>query len=207
MLFAGSVWPADVAIIQAAWPQLRDRWRLVLAPHQLDEVQLAQWQEAFGADRYTGPDTGSRVLLLDTIGILSRAYRYGTVAFIGGGYGKAGLHNTLEPLSYGLPVLFGPFHQKFPEAGEAIGRGGAFVIESSSELVERLTELSQQAAYAASKRAQLGYLDQHRGAAPPYGRPPAATAHLPVALFSSWCARLVGRRRRHRDPRRNLRQG
>ena len=97
VLFAGSVWPADVAIIQAAWPQLRDRWRLVLAPHQLDEVQLAQWQEAFGADRYTGPDTGSRVLLLDTIGILSRAYRYGTVAFIGGGYGKAGLHNTLEP--------------------------------------------------------------------------------------------------------------
>lgn len=165
VLFAGSVWPADVEIILRAWPQLRDRWRLVLAPHQLEAGQLAAWEAAFGADRYTGTDGASRVLLLDTIGLLSRAYRYGTAAFIGGGYGKAGLHNTLEPLSYGLPVLFGPLHQKFPEAGEAVGRGGALVIESSSELVERLNALAEPAPYANAQRAQLSYLDAHRGAA------------------------------------------
>ncbi|MFT6485233.1 MAG: 3-deoxy-D-manno-octulosonic-acid transferase, partial [Neolewinella sp.] len=81
--------------------------------------------------------TASRVLILDTIGTLSRAYRYGDIAYVGGAF-KTGLHNTLEPMAYGLPVIFGPRYHKFPEASEAIRRGGAVSIRSAGELLDAL---------------------------------------------------------------------
>lgn len=163
-LFAGSVWPADVELLAGAWASVPDEWRLVLAPHQLDERQLRDWQQRFGADRYTadGP-TSARVLLLDTVGILSRAYRYGTVAYVGGALG-AGLHNTLEPMSYGLPVVFGPRYQKFPEAREAVRRGGAFSVSSAEELGERLATLRGSEQYAESQAAQRAFIAEHSGA-------------------------------------------
>ncbi len=163
-LLAGSVWPQDVEVITGAWSAQPAEWRLVLAPHQLDEQQLIAWQQQFDAERYTGTPRGKRVMLLDTIGILSRAYRYGTVAFIGGGYGS-GLHNTLEPMSYGLPGLFGPRYAKFPEARAAVARGGAFSVGSAGELSERLQELRDPAAYAAAQQAQHDYLTANAGAA------------------------------------------
>ena len=163
-LFAGSVWPRDVEIIAGTWPAQPPEWRLVLAPHRLDEQQLSAWQRQFDAERYTSPPQGKRVLLLDTIGMLSRAYRYGTVAFIGGGYGS-GLHNTLEPMSYGLPVLFGTCYTKFPEARAAIARGGAFSVVSSAELTERLADLREFNAYERAQQAQRDYLGANAGAA------------------------------------------
>ena len=163
-LLAGSVWPQDVEIIAGAWPSQPTEWRLILAPHRLDEQQLSAWQQEIDAERYTGQPQGKRVLLLDTIGILSRAYRYGTVAFIGGGYGS-GLHNTLEPMSYGLPVLFGTRYAKFPEARAAVARGGAFSVASSAELAERLADLRAPKAYKRAQQAQRDYLSANTGAA------------------------------------------
>ncbi|PPK88684.1 3-deoxy-D-manno-octulosonic-acid transferase [Neolewinella xylanilytica] len=162
VLFAGSVWPPDVELIASAWPRFRDRWKLVLAPHQLDAGELANWQSRFGAERYTEAAGNRRVLLLDTIGILSRAYRYGDVAYVGGAFGS-GLHNTLEPLSYGLPVLFGPKYHKFPEAVAARDRGGAFCVESPKELESVWTELTDPASRQSASRSQLAYRDLHRG--------------------------------------------
>jgi 3-deoxy-D-manno-octulosonic-acid transferase len=90
------------------------------------------------------------VLILDTIGVLSRAYRYGDLAYIGGAF-KTGLHNTLEPMAYGLPVIFGPHYHKFPEASEAIRRGGAVSINSSHELLAALNRLDPGKAKKAQK--------------------------------------------------------
>ena len=77
---------------------------------------------------------GARVILVDTIGKLSYLYRYGTLAYIGGGFGK-GIHNILEAATYGLPVIFGPEHAKFSEAIELTSLGGAFPIGSETELL------------------------------------------------------------------------
>jgi len=136
-IIAGSVWPQDVACWLEIWNSLPAHYRLVLAPHQLHEQEIADWAEAFGGIRYTKATEEAppkaRVLVLDTIGILSRAYRYGDVAYIGGAF-KTGLHNTLEPMAYGLPVIFGPRYHKFPEAIEAIKRGGAVSISSAEGL-------------------------------------------------------------------------
>ena len=168
-LLAGSVWPTDIALLEASWPTVPDHWRLILAPHQLDEPQLQDWQRRFGAPRYTtvGSDddlTQQRVLLLDTVGILSRAYRYATVAYVGGAFG-AGLHNTLEPMSYGLPVLFGRRYAKFPEAREAVRRGGAFSVKGPTSLSKRLEDLRDPEQYARSQQAQHDYLRDQAGAA------------------------------------------
>jgi 3-deoxy-D-manno-octulosonic-acid transferase len=72
-------------------------------------------------------------MILDTIGHLSSAYQYGSVAMVGGGF-SGSLHNILEPLAYGLPVLFGPKHQKFPEAQQFLDLGFAQQISSAKEL-------------------------------------------------------------------------
>lgn len=160
-IIAGSVWPPDVSLWQAIWTRLPENYRLVLAPHQLHEAEIAGWADAFQAVRYSQatPEkaANSQVLILDTIGILSRAYRYGTLAYVGGAF-KTGLHNTLEPLAYGLPVIFGPRHQKFPEAGAAIRRGGGFSVSSPETLLEIVTQLThpEQSATAAAAQRELG---------------------------------------------------
>jgi 3-deoxy-D-manno-octulosonic-acid transferase len=74
---------------------------------------------------------------LDTIGHLSAAYQYGSVAFIGGGF-SGSLHNLLEPAAYGLPMLFGPRHQKFPEAQLFLDLGFAKEVSSAESLSEAL---------------------------------------------------------------------
>ncbi|MOA41285.1 3-deoxy-D-manno-octulosonic acid transferase [compost metagenome] len=66
--------------------------------------------------------------------MLSSLYQYGTISYIGGGFSKSGIHNTLEPAAFGLPVIFGPNYKKFMEAGELIKEGGGFSIASFDEL-------------------------------------------------------------------------
>ena len=77
---------------------------------------------------------GARVILVNTIGLLSYIYRYGSLAYIGGGFGK-GIHNILEAATYGLPVIFGPEYGKFSEAVELSALGAAFPIKSEAELL------------------------------------------------------------------------
>jgi 3-deoxy-D-manno-octulosonic-acid transferase len=74
-----------------------------------------------------------RVLIIDNIGMLSSLYNYGTVAYIGGGFGKS-IHNTLEAAVYGVPVVFGPAYQKFNEALGLIECKGGFGVHSQHEL-------------------------------------------------------------------------
>jgi 3-deoxy-D-manno-octulosonic-acid transferase len=166
-IIAGSVWPPDVAVWRKVFPQLPLNYRLVLAPHQLHEAEIAEWAAAFGAVRYGTADTteitAARVLILDTIGILSRAYRYGDLAYIGGAF-KTGLHNTLEPLAYDLPVIFGPKHHKFPEAAEAIRRGGAFSINNAAQLLDRITQLQNPTTALRASKAQQALAAANAGA-------------------------------------------
>lgn len=165
-IIAGSVWPPDVDLWLAVWPKLPDTCRLLLAPHQLHEDEITAWAHSFNALRYTqtkAPSAASsRVMLLDTIGILSRAYRYGELAYIGGAF-KTGLHNTLEPMAYGLPAIFGPKHQKFPEAGAAIQQGGGFSVQTPEELLRMIERLLSPELRSAASRAQQHLSDQLAG--------------------------------------------
>jgi 3-deoxy-D-manno-octulosonic-acid transferase len=79
-------------------------------------------------------ESSCRVLIVDSVGLLSRLYRFATVSYIGGGFGT-GIHNTLEAAVYGKPVVFGPNYQRFKEAHDLIERGAAYSIGSAAELI------------------------------------------------------------------------
>ena len=121
--------------------QLQTDLHLLIAPHDVSRAHLdtlkAQFPEALLYSQLEKNPASfnptAKFMILDTIGHLSSAYQYGSVAMVGGGF-SGSLHNILEPLAYGLPVLFGPKHQKFPEAQQFLDLGFAQQISSAKEL-------------------------------------------------------------------------
>ena len=137
LLILGSSWPQEENLVA----QLQTDLHLLIAPHDVSRAHLdtlkAQFPEALWYSQveknHASFSPTAKIMILDTIGQLSSAYQYGSVAFVGGGF-SGSLHNILEPLAYGLPVLFGPKHQKFPEAKQFLDLGFAQQISSAKEL-------------------------------------------------------------------------
>jgi len=139
VIIAGSTWDKDERLLAHAFRELPDNLFWIIAPHELSDGHIRNLQERFpGSELYTRLENevpeGTRVILVDTIGKLSYLYRYGSLAYIGGGFGK-GIHNILEAATYGLPVIFGPEYKKFMEAVELTSLGGAFPIGNETELL------------------------------------------------------------------------
>jgi len=139
VLVAGSTWPKDEELIAEYFTSQSPNLKLVIAPHEIHSDQIESLIAKIGLPavrftQYTNQDLSkAQVLVIDTIGILSSIYRYGDIAYIGGGFG-AGIHNTLEAAVFGIPVLFGPNHQKFREAVGLKSCGGGIAISSQEEL-------------------------------------------------------------------------
>lgn len=129
---AGSTWPDDEKII--ADFVLKNDVQLIIAPHDVNQTRINSLKHLFGeeATLYSALDVSKKVLIIDSIGLLSSLYAYGTWAYIGGGFGS-GIHNTLEAASYGVPVVFGPNFQKFQEAKDLIEIGAAKTISTKEE--------------------------------------------------------------------------
>ena len=147
-LILGSSWHKEESILQEVLPQL-GTIKVIIAPHDVSEGHISAIQAAFpSALRYTQLNatgdaaklTDAQILIIDSIGQLSAAYRYGTIAFIGGGF-TGNLHNTLEPAVYGLPLLFGPKHSKFPEAELFLQKGFALEVTNATDFSEAFHNL------------------------------------------------------------------
>lgn len=172
VLVAGSTWPADEQIIASYINNSAKDVKLIIAPHMVDKSHIQQLERRFTLPvcHYTkvkgeiGADV--RVLIIDTIGLLSAIYRYGSVAYLGGGFGK-GIHNTLEAATYGMPVIFGPRHLKFKEAIDLKEKGAGFSINDSVEfgnLMERLWDDENKDYLKKSGEAALEYVQSMCGA-------------------------------------------
>lgn len=145
LIIAGSTWPADEKLLVDLFQKLPQHYKLIIAPHQVDEKHIEEIEKLFDASqsiRYSecmkSSISGSRVLIIDTIGLLSRLYSYGRVAYVGGGF-RTGLHNILEAVVFGIPVFFGPDYKKFNEAQSLVNLQGGFPINSSREMLEKIT--------------------------------------------------------------------
>jgi 3-deoxy-D-manno-octulosonic-acid transferase len=103
------------------------------------------------------------VLIIDNIGMLSALYRYGHIAYIGGGFGK-GIHNTLEPIAFGLPVIFGPRYEKFEEAVQLVKTGGGFSVKSKDDFLKILIQLKNTNSFKKSSNAAKEYIKKNQGA-------------------------------------------
>jgi 3-deoxy-D-manno-octulosonic-acid transferase len=142
VLVAGSSWEKDEDILISYFNNNPDV-RLIIAPHEIEKDRIESLQNRINRPvaLYSGGD-GEEVakadcLIIDCIGLLSSIYRYGNLAYIGGGFG-VGIHNILEAAVYGIPVLFGPNYQKFKEARDLIACGGAFSITNEEEFSANL---------------------------------------------------------------------
>ena len=138
IIVAGSSWPPDEKILAEYINNSPDDIRMIIAPHVIDDPHIRQIESLLKIPsfRMTSPpdNPGSyRVMIVNTIGMLSSIYRYGQVAYIGGGFG-IGIHNTLEAAVYGMPVLFGPNYKRFKEACDLIEKGGGFEIRDFEDL-------------------------------------------------------------------------
>lgn len=171
VLMAGSSWEPDEVNIKHFIDTYSSRICLILAPHVISAQHLDAIEQLFGKERCTRysrlgeKDGGSEVLIIDNIGMLSSLYRYATVAYIGGGFGR-GIHNTLEALTFGKPVCFGPNYHKFQEAHDIIARGGGFSYQTASELTDRLSVwFDNEALYKEASSQSRAYVESNLGSA------------------------------------------
>ena len=135
VIIYGSIWPADLPIIKSLLLKHPD-WKHILFPHEISDDMISTLEEEFkSTSLYSSTTETSKTdcLIVDTVGILKYAYRYASAAYIGGGFGK-GIHNTLEPAAYGIPIVFGPKYKKFQEAIDFITIGAAYSIAMPEEI-------------------------------------------------------------------------
>lgn len=173
VLMAGSSWESDEENIKQFVDSYPKPLKLILAPHMIGENHLKEIERLFGEAnciRYSKinesnkPTESHKVLIIDNIGMLSSLYRYATIAYIGGGFGK-GIHNILEAAVFGCPVCFGPNYKKFQEANDLIRLGGAKSYNGTSELNRILQEwLDDDTSYSIAKTACKNYMNDNLGA-------------------------------------------
>ena len=171
VIVAGSTWPKDEVLLAkyiGDWSLVNgDGTKLILVPHEIDEEHLHFIFNLFQGRfvRYSRATRTSllhaNVMVIDTIGLLSSIYRFGHVAYIGGGFG-VGIHNTIEAAVYGMPVIFGPNYQHFREAKGLIKAGAARSIKNYNELQSALETALTDHTEIGAKAAQ--YVESELGA-------------------------------------------
>ena len=167
LFVAGSTWGPDEEILLPLINENPDI-KFVVAPHEMDESRIARLVQGVegGAVRYTqlpSDFSDKQVLVLDTVGLLSRVYGSGEWAYVGGGFG-VGIHNTLEAAVYGMPVAFGPKYRKFKEACDLIELGAGRSVKNAEELKGWFAELKSDSDYLTRLSAIAKvYVGQHRG--------------------------------------------
>ena len=151
---AGSSWPPDEEIFLRYFNGRHPEWKLIIAPHVIDESHLQQINlhlKNRKVVRYTSvigefPSNisdlrNADVLVVDCFGLLSSIYRYATVCYVGGGFG-VGIHNVVEAAVWGKPVFFGPNNQRFMEAQELKECGGGIEITSYDDFANSMNQLA-----------------------------------------------------------------
>ncbi len=142
VIVAGSTWHEDEQLL-ARYVEEHDDVKLIIAPHEIDASRLHDVFNTFIGRmvRYTEATPLNvkhvQVLVVDTMGMLSKIYRYGDAAYVGGGFG-VGIHNTLEPAVYGIPVLFGPKYTHFREAVGLVNVGAGFPVRQYDDFARQM---------------------------------------------------------------------
>lgn len=170
-LCIGSSWQQDEKIY-FPWLAANPAVKAVIAPHEFDEARIRKLLDAFPGEAVTlsqvrkNPESanGKRILIIDCFGLLSSIYGYCDAAWIGGAFGS-GLHNINEAAVYGIPVIFGPRHGKFIEAGEIIATGGGFCVEDAEQAAAILGKICSGNAFRAKAGKCAGeYIKSKLGA-------------------------------------------
>src|SRR5690606_35548086 len=147
---AGSTWPEDEdLLVNFINSEASRNVKFIIAPHNIKLGQIKNIQDRLKvvsvlfSEKDKKVIEAAQVFIIDTIGLLSKIYSYADIAYVGGALGTTGLHNTLEPAVFGIPVIIGSNFSKFPEAQDMITNKGMFSISSQNELHTVLTAIIQ----------------------------------------------------------------
>lgn len=169
VIVAGSTWEKDEELIAKYAKKNNSNLKWIIAPHEIHKAHINKIISLFNIPvlkfseaSYENIHT-SDILIIDSIGILSSLYQYGTFAYIGGGFG-VGIHNTLEAATYGLPVVFGPNYKRFKEACELIELSSGFSITNYDEIEIIFTKLLKDDNFRIkSGKMAIHYVNKMRG--------------------------------------------
>ena len=162
-LVAGSTWKEDeVLLVNYINDKASENEKFIIAPHNINTIDIQKLKNAISKEVILFSEKENKnledyqVFIIDTIGILTKIYSYADVAYVGGGYTKSGVHNVLEPATFGVPIVIGPNYYKFNEAIELVKNEACFVAEDFQKLCVLLDEflLLNDKRLKAGKRAQ-----------------------------------------------------
>lgn len=143
----GSTWPEGDTVITSFINDNNRMAKYIIAPHEIRADKIARLKQRLDVktvlySEKEGKDLKNYdVLILDTIGLLSKVYNYADVAYVGGALGNTGLHNILEPATFNIPIITGNHIDKFPEAIRLKELAGLFIIKNDSEFNQILSNL------------------------------------------------------------------
>lgn len=148
LMVAGSTWKDDEEILlEFINDKLPHDWKIIIAPHNIDSKQIKSFANQLNKKVaiYTGSKENelenAQVLMLDTIGILTKVYAYSDISYVGGGFTKTGVHNTLEPAVFGVPIIFGPNYENYFEAIDLIDCQAAVRFKDYYDFQPKIMEL------------------------------------------------------------------
>ncbi len=174
-LVAGSTWKEDeMMLVDYINNKASENEKFIIAPHNINPKDIAELknsiskktvlfsEESFNSAQDVKNLSDYQVFIIDTVGILTKIYSYADVAYVGGGYTKTGVHNVLEPATFGIPILIGPNYHKFNEALDLVKNKACFVVDDFNELslqLDRFFQLNEMRTDA-GKRAKKYVVDK-----------------------------------------------
>ena len=150
----GSSWPKDEELLVNFINQAADDVKFIIAPHNIKDEQINSLYKQIKKTKFKYSNyeietlrkprlENYQVFIIDTIGILTKIYSYADIAYVGGGFGNPGVHNILEPATFGIPIVIGPNYSHFAEAIALVGLEGCISVKNQSELNEAFDLLLQ----------------------------------------------------------------
>ncbi len=169
-MVAGSTWPEDEAILLDAINKVDEQIKYVIAPHNIKEAHIQKLKGAITKKTVLFSEldktefADAEVLIIDTVGLLTKIYSYADIAYVGGGF-ATGLHNTLEPAVFGIPVIIGPEFKGFKEAEDLVQLKGVLPVSDKVELQKTLDGLVQNPGFRKETGTRnANYITQNKGA-------------------------------------------
>jgi 3-deoxy-D-manno-octulosonic-acid transferase len=171
IIIAGSTWENDHIVLAKAASQL-EKLNWIIVPHHVDASSIAECRSHFpkaitltellaSKQHFTLPT----IIIVDQIGLLRSLYQYAYISYVGGGFGKDGVHNVLEPAAFGKPVIWGSNDSKYREAIGLRNEGGGFSIQNAEALIEKIKFLqSSEEQYTISCKKSVQYIIDNAGA-------------------------------------------
>ena len=169
---AGSTWPeGEKLLTNYINSRPLDHVKFIIAPHNIKDVQINQLQQNLKVNSVLFSEKenknlkAAQVFIVNTIGILTKIYSYADIAYVGGALGATGLHNTLEPAVFGIPIIIGNNHKKFPEAQAMINAKGLFSIENQQKFNTILDKLIEDSTFREqSGQNNSSFIKKNKGA-------------------------------------------